>query len=257
MQGQPAKTLTKMLLDPTASESRAPLGHEAADTVLRGGLARGNLHEVFAGDASGFGFAACLARRAAGAKRMLWIVQDFSALEHGRVSATGLAELGIDPAAVLLMQAANATDALRASTDALSCAALGAVVVEVPGNPKILDLTASRRLVLAAQTKGVTAILLRSEAAIEPSAAQTRWCVRSARSRPKDERPEDDWGSPRFDATLARNRQGETGRWIMEWCCDDSAFRNADRETAHPGLMAAQAFDRPAASPPQGLRRAG
>jgi protein ImuA len=247
-----AKNLAGMLLVPAPEETQAPLGHKAADAVLRGGLLRGNLHEVFAGDASGFGFAACLARRAAGTKRMLWIVQDFSALEHGQVAATGLAELGIDPAAVLLMRAANATDALRASTDALGCAALGAVVVEVPGNPRILDLTASRRLVLAAQTRGVTPILLRSEAAIEPSAAQTRWCVRSAASR-----PEDDWGAPRFDAELARNRQGETGRWIMEWCCDDSAFRDADREAAHTGFVAAEAFDRPAASPPQGLRRAG
>jgi protein ImuA len=252
MQSPTAKALAGMLLAPPASESRAPLGHAAADAVLRGGLLRGNLHEVFAVDASGFGFAACLARRAAGAKRMLWIVQDFSGLEHGQVAATGLAEMGIDPTAALLMKAANATDALRASTDALSCAALGAVVVEVPGNPKVLDLTASRRLVLAAQTTGVTAILLRSEAQVEPSAAQTRWCVRSAASRPHD-----DWGAPRFDAELARNRQGETGRWIMEWCCDDSAFHDADREAAHPGFVAAEAFDRPAASPAQGFRRAG
>jgi protein ImuA len=246
------KAFAGTLLAPAPAESRAPLGHEAADTVLRGGLPRGNLHEVFAADAAGFGFAACLARRAAGTKRMLWIVQDFSALEHGQVLATGLAELGIDPASVLLMRTANATDALRASVDALSCAALGAVIVEVPGQPKILDLTASRRLVLATQSKGVTALLLRSEAVAEPSAAQTRWCVRSAPSRDGD-----DWGSPRFDAELARNRQGETGRWTMEWCCDDSAFRTADGEAAHPGLVASEIADRPAASPPQGWRRAG
>ena len=252
MQSATAKSLAGLLLAPGPHDNLAPLGHEAADVVLRGGLPRGNLHEVFAADASGFGFTACLARRAAGTKRMLWIVQDFSALEHGQLSATGLAEIGIDPISVLVMRAANATDALRASIDALSCAALGAVIVEVPGQPRILDLTASRRLVLGAQNKGVTALLLRSEASVEPSAARTRWRVRSAPSRDAD-----DWGSPRFDAELARNRQGETGRWMMEWCCDDSAFRAADGEAAHPGFVAAEIADRQTASPPRGLRRAG
>ncbi len=251
----------RQLLTPilgTSRRSLTPLGHAAADGALQGGLMRGTLHEVFARDAAGYGFAAALARRAGGTKRLLWIVQDFSALEHGQISATGLAEFGIDPAGVLLMRAANATDALRAGADALSCTALGAVIVEIPGNPKILDLTASRRLVLGAQTSGVTALVLRSEAEIEPSAAQTRWCVRTARSAKTD-----DWGSPRFDAELTRNRQGETGRWMMEWCCDDGAFRDPVEpearkyieQAAHPGAVASQACDRPAYPPPQ--RRAG
>ena len=258
-----AKTLAgaRQLLTPILGESRrslAPLGHAAADRTLQGGLMRGALHEVFALDSAGYGFAAALARRAGGTKRLLWIVQDFSALEHGQISATGLAEFGIDPACVLLMRAANATDALRAGADALNCPALGSVIVELPGNPKILDLTASRRMVLAAQTNGVTALLLRSEAEVEPSAAQTRWRVRTARSAKTD-----DWGSPRFDAELTRNRQGETGRWMMEWCCDEGAFRDPvepearkhNEQAAHPGAVVSAAPDRPAYPPPQ--RRAG
>ncbi len=230
------------------SRSLAPLGHDEADRMLRGGLMRGALHEVFAADAAGSGFALGLARRAGG--RLLWIVQDYSALEHGRLSATGLAAFGVDPACVLLMRVANATDALRAGADALSCSALGAMIVEIPGNPKILDLTASRRLVLGAQTGGVTALLLRSEAQIEPSAAQTRWRVRSARSAQTD-----DWGQPRFDAELVRNRHGETGRWMMEWCCDDGAFGDPFEQAAHPGAVVSAASDRSSAPPPQ--RRAG
>ncbi len=241
---------TRQLLVPILGETRArnlaPLGHGAADAALRGGLMRGALHEVFAADTAGFGFALGLARRAAATKRLLWIVQDYSALEHGQVCATGLAELGIDPACVLLLRAANATDALRAFADALSCSALGAVIAEIPGHPKILDLTASRRLVLGAQASGVTAVLLRSEAGIEPSAAQTRWLVRGARSANTD-----DWGHPRFDADLVRNRLGETGRWTMEWCCDDGVFAEPREPAAHPGAVAAQACDRPASAPPQ------
>jgi hypothetical protein len=131
---------------------RIPLGHGAADLCLKGGLERGVLHEVFAAishEAAATGFAAGLAARVAARKRLLWIRQDFSALEFGALSATGLLEFGIDPARLLLLCVADAADALRAANDALSCAALGAVVIEIPGKPKILDLMASRRLTLA------------------------------------------------------------------------------------------------------------
>jgi protein ImuA len=237
------------LLGESRTYSRMPLGHAEADRTLTGGLMRGVLHEVFAGDASAFGFAAALARRVAGAKRILWVVQDFSAIEHGAVSATGLAEFGIDPARLLLLRAANAEDALRAGADTLTCAALGAVVIEIPGNPKVLDLVASRRLVLGAQQKHVTAFLLRPGAQAEPSAAETRWLIRAAPSHDAD-----DWGMPRFDAALTRNRHGETGRWIMEWCCDDGAFRTSCVPAAHSGVVVSAPADRPAAPP---LRRAG
>ncbi len=71
----------------------------------------------------------------------------------------------------------SAADALRAGCDALSCKGLGAVVIEVVGNPKVLDLVASRRLTLAADRSGVSAILLREGACPAPSSAETRWVV--------------------------------------------------------------------------------
>src|SRR3569832_955916 len=157
---------TRALLDPISGERRQrpsiATGHAAADALLPGGLLPGLLHEVFAGDmsAAASGFAAGMAQRLRGTKRLLWIRQDYAALEHGDLCPAGLAELGIDPSLVLMLRTANAPDALKAAADALSCFALGAVVVEVPGNPKILDLVASRRLTLGAQNKGVTAILL-------------------------------------------------------------------------------------------------
>ena len=147
--------------------------------------------------------------------------QDFSALEFGEIAATGLLELGIDPSRFLVLRVAHAEDALRAASDALTCAALGAVVIEVVGEHKVLDLKSSRRLTLGAAETNVTAFLLRFNAVPDTSSAETRWMIRAARSNEQDE----NWGMPRFEAELVRNRHGRTGHWVMEWNCDDAIFR--------------------------------
>jgi len=229
------------------SPIRIPLGHPEADAALRGGLARGALHEVFAAvghEASATGFAAALAARLAAHRRILWIRQDYSALEFGEPSATGFLELGLNPDRLLLLYAAHAEDAVRAAADALSCAALGAVLIEIPGTPKVLDLVTSRRLTLAAAQTNVPAILLRFAAEPEASAAETRWRVEAARSQAKEE----NWGQPVFEAELARNRHGRTGRWVMEWDCDVCLFK-ADR-----GAVVSAAGDGPAAAALEGER---
>src|SRR5689334_9707911 len=123
-----------------AKAGRVPLGHDAADFCLQGGLCRGTLHEVFTGEAgdeaAAIGFAAALAARMAKGKVLLWIRQDYAALEFGELSATGLLELGLDPSRVLLIKTADAVDALKAAHEALSCASLGVVLAEIPGAPK-------------------------------------------------------------------------------------------------------------------------
>ena len=224
--------------------TRIPLGHSAVDLCLKGGLERGVLHEVFAAighEAAATGFTAGLATRVAANKRLLWIRQDFSALEFGELSATGFLEFGLDPARLLLLCVADAADGLRAANDALSCAALGAVVIEIPGKPKILDLMASRRLTLACAQKTVTAFLLRFGAQPEASTAETRWLVRAAFSRTQEE----NWGHPVFEAGLVRNRHGRTGQWVMEWNCDDGLFQSP---TANSGAVVSAPCDRPVAT---------
>ena len=195
---------------------RMPLGHAAADFCLKGGLERGALHEVFSvigHEAAATGFAAGLAMRVAGSRHLLWIRQDFSALEFGELSATGFLEFGLDPSRLLLLCVANSSDGLRAANDALSCAALGAVVIEIPGRSRIADMTASRRLTLACAQKSVTAVLLHFYAEPAFSTAETRWLVRAASSAMQDE----SWGQPVFQVELLRNRHGQTGAWVMEW----------------------------------------
>jgi protein ImuA len=216
---------------------RTPLDHGEADLCLKGGLQQGALHEVFSAighEAAATGFVAGLATRVAADKYLLWIRQDFSAQEFGELSPTGLLELGLDPARMLLLSVANASDGLRAANDALSCAALGAVVIEIPGSPKILDLTASRRLTLAATQKSVTPFLLRFGAQPDASAAETRWLVRAAASQTQAE----DWGYPVLEVDLIHNRHGKTGHWFMEWNCDGRIFQSS---TAGHGAMVSAA----------------
>src|SRR6185312_11718304 len=135
------------------------------DRVLKGGLRRGVLHEVYTAgpgdEAAATGFAAGMAALLMGKRPLLWIRQNFSALENGELSATGFLELGLDPDRIYLLRVPHAEDALKAASDALSCAGLGAVVIELRGEAKPLDLVASRKLTLGAAQKNVSAILLR------------------------------------------------------------------------------------------------
>jgi protein ImuA len=218
------------------------LGHAGADAVLGGGLRPGALHEIFAQGWSGGGFAAALALLAARKKSLFWVRPDYEALEYGAVAPNGLAELGGDPAQLILVRTRNAADALSAASDILACASVGALLLEVQGDPKCLDLVASRRLAFAAGESGATAILLREGAEAEPSSALTRWQVASAPSRADD----DDWGNPVFDATLTRHRLGGLGHFLMQWNPEHGCFNTTDT-----GAVVAAPAHRPAYPPRQ------
>lgn len=211
---------------------RAPIatGHPQADEVLGGGLRPGALHEVFAGGWSAGGLAALLALMAAKNSfngkggPLFWIRPDYEAMEYGAISPNGLAELGGDPRQLILLRTKNAADALCAASDILACSHVGAVLLEVEGMPKCLDLVASRRLAFAAGESGVTLLLLRNGAQAQPSAALTRWQVTSIPSHADD----DDWGNPVFAAHLIRHRLGGVGNFLMKWNLQNVCFETAD-----------------------------
>src|SRR6201991_4902650 len=222
---------------------RVALGHGEVDRALKGGLARAVIHEVFCESRQGAaatGFVMGLARRVSAQRPLLWVRQDFSEVETGALSRSGLAELGLDPRRVVTVRAADVESALRASADALACDALGAVVLELWGDIRQFDLVASRKLTLAAQSSGVTGLMMRMAAQPLPSTAETRWMLRAAHSPPGP--AWNVWGAPRFDAELLRNRHGPCGRWIMEWKCDECQF---SEPSAYPQPMAAAPAHRP------------
>src|SRR3546814_12766980 len=77
------------------------------------------------------------------------------------------------------------------------------------GSAPALNLTASRRLALAAEKSGVTALLVRADATPCPSAAQSRWEVQSLASAPLEANAP---GGPAMEIELLRHRDGLAGR---------------------------------------------
>jgi protein ImuA len=209
-----------------------PLGVEAVDRMLGGGLAAGACHEVFAREegasASATGFAVMLALRLMqeGPQAMVWLREEKAQRKAG-LNGPGLADLGFDPARLVLGVLPDAKALLRASVDALRCAgALGVVLLELADNPALLNLTASRRMALAAEASGVTLLLLRTgKAKPMPSATRTRWEVAPAPSlRLEADAP----GHPMLSVTLLRQRGGPAGLdWTLEWDRDAGFFRPA------------------------------
>ncbi|TCQ01267.1 protein ImuA [Sphingomonas sp. PP-F2F-A104-K0414] len=223
----------------------------ADDAWLTGGLAKAQLHEIFAtvdDSASGAGFAVAsvLAARAA---PVMWLRTEASERQGGRLHATGLVEMGLDVSSLVLGLVEDETDLLRAAADAARCHGVGTLLIESWGRAPKIDLTATRRLMLAAEASGVTILSLRIGADPVPSAAASRWQVAACRSRPLEA---DAPGKPTFDIELLRRRGGQAGlRWRVEWdrdayIFDNTAFAFGGSKTI-PGAGIPVAADRAAA----------
>jgi protein ImuA len=243
-----------------AAVGQVSFGAPALDAALGGGIARAALHEVYAPTtadlAAATGFAVGLAIRAAQERPILWVRQDVVDAEAGRLHPPGLAELGLNPSQILLVRVRDGEGALRAGAEAARCAALGATLIEPWGAPRQFDLTASRRLALAAETSGVLTLLLRVAAEPQPSAASTRWQVRALPSRAREaEAP----GDPAFGLRLLRHRGGLGEReWRVEWNRDERCFQESpvQERRSKPSRRCRPRRDHPAAqSQPRCQRR--
>lgn len=220
-----------------------PFGVPALDGALpQGGLALGALHEVAGGGdgavdgAAAALFAAGIAARLPGP--VLWCVT------RPDLFAPGLRQAGLDPDRLIYLEAGDEKSLLACFEEGLRHGALAAVVAEVAR----LSMTASRRLQLAAEASGVTALAVRrwrrpAEAADfgQPTAATTRWRVTSLPSSPL---PAPGVGRPRWFVELIRCRAGDCADFSLE-ACDEKG------RLALPSELA----DRSAA-PASGRRRA-
>lgn len=201
------------------------------DVLPGGGLVLGAVHE-FAGTGldTEFGaapalFAGSLAGRMSGP--VCWIVADQAPY------SPGLAGVGLAAERVIFVRAG--AEVLPCLEDCLRCRGLTAVIAEVTG---ALDLTASRRLQLAAETSGVTALLIRRSRRFDdpaldaPSASLTRWRI-SPEPSPSvmPERPEvPGVGRARWRLELRRARGRQPHSWLV-----DAPDRNGHLALASPG----------------------
>jgi len=246
------RTRLNVGVPPCIDAGQVAFGAEALDSRLSGGLVRAALHEVYAGadlDATAAAaFALLLAWRANREKPIIWVREEANARLNGKPYGHGLNELGIPPDALLSVDAPNTIAALRAGADITRCGAVGAVIIEPFGKALALDLTASRRLALAAGQSGVMTLMLRAGVEPVPSAAQTRWRVASAPSMPL---PANAPGHPAFDVMLLRHRGGIAGvEARLEWNRDRQSFDQAPLSGGVPSVAiggAGQAVERRAA----------
>ena len=201
--------------------TRLTMGVENIDAILPdGGLAWGALHEVVgragygrALDGAALAFAAVLAARQAvagcksGSNYVLWC------LSGQGLYGPGLAAFGLTPERLILVRGRDDQQRLWAMEEGLKCPDLAMVVGEVGR----LDLGQSRRLQLAAEASGVTALLLSQsgDAGLGFSAALTRWRITPAPSS----QPQGyvGTGAARVQAELLRCKGGRLGKWLLQW----------------------------------------
>lgn len=221
-----------------------PFGIGAIDAKLAdGGFRLDALHEAAAGtgdladDCAATLFLAGLASRAWGP--VLWVVR------RRDLFAPGLAQVGLAPKRVLYAEVRDDDELLAVMEEGLRHRGLGAVVGEV----KRADMTATRRLQLAAEGGRTIALLLRrhgrsgADPLDVPSAAVTRWRVASAPSTPL---PVEGVGRARWKLDLVRQRGGEQGSWIVE-ACDETGRCALPAKLADRSATAGRAIRRAAA----------
>ena len=175
-----------------------------------------------------------------------WAEREFGFHEHGLPHAEGLLQYGIALDRLLVVRTEDQIDALWATEQALTApgaTVLCAVSASGGSGKKSLDLTATRRLLLAAEKNKTRCVLLRLDKT-GASAAWTRWRIAAAPSIGAGR----ELGAPAFDATLDRNRAGASGqRWRLQWNATAHAFDTLPDSlgTAVPGAVPAAPADRP------------
>jgi protein ImuA len=209
-----------------------PFGVDGLDSRLAsGGLRLDALHEFAAGsgdmadDCAATLFMAGIAARAWGP--VLWVVR------RRDLFAPGLAQVGLDHRRLIYAEAADDAELLAIMEEGLRHRGLGAVI----GEAKRADMTATRRLQLAAEGGRTIALLMKrvsregADPIGMPSAAVTRWRVTCAPSTPL---PVEGVGRARWQLSLARQKGGEAFEQLVEAC-------DATGRCALPAMVAARA----------------
>lgn len=220
---------------PAGMSPCVPFGVMAVDNRLVGGGLAVALHEAAAtapapsDDAAATLFLAAAAVRFAKDKgQVLW------ALTRRDLYAPALSQIGLKPDRLLYAECRNDEEVLAVMEEGVRHGSLAAVVGEV----KRAEMTATRRLQLAAEEGGTAALLLRhwkkvdADPLLAPSAAATRWRLAAAPSTPL---PHDGIGRARWRVELLRQRGGPPFHWLLEAPDAEARLALPVRSGARPG----------------------
>ena len=186
-----------------------PLGVAIADCLPGSALPLGAVHEFtsqgYEEAAATIAFSLAVLSNLPRSGTIVWVARD-----HVQY-APGFAAFGIDPQRIIFARPQKDAEALWVMEEALRCKGIAAVA----GECALADLTATRRLQLAAEDSGVTGLLLRPFCR-QPgsSSCVTRWQVKPAPSLPGGL---PGLGLPRWQVELLKARGGKPGSWTMEW----------------------------------------
>ena len=226
------------------------------------GLAADGVHEIapaaYGDMPAALGFAAALGVRRldsgfADERPLLWCRLSAGTGEWGRLYGHGLEALGLARQRLLTVTLSKPDAILWTLEEALKSTALAGVIADVG---KGLDLTAVRRLMLAANQGKTPGLLLFPAPPQGATAARTRWIVaaNASISPPFDEKAP---GAPAWDLRLVRCRGGRPGQWFVEWSHATHRFTLAPAvsgRTADPRHASGDAPERSAAGAGAGGR---
>ena len=254
-----------------AGPAPLPVGAAGLDAALGGGLPLAALTEIHgrqardAGAVAGFalGLAVQALRQQALSGPLLWVAEGTAFAEAGKPYAPGfLHRFGIAPDALVVADAGRIEDALWVAEEAAALSGFAAILLEVRGQARRLDLTATRRLHRRAQAAGRPFYLLRQTGLPEPTAAPVRLVVTPA---PAGERRilsgplAGSIGPPAFTVTIGRSRSAIPATAVLEWNRDECAFYerpDSARHTQDAGAVVSISGERPHPARAAGARLA-
>ncbi len=198
------------------------IGVSVIDAHLASGLARYGLHDVAPhtyGDmpaAMGLSLALALRRMSDPLERrpLLWCRLAREEREYGSLYGHGLETLGLARSRFVTVTLKKPLAALWVAEEALKSGALATVIMDV--DPKQANLTATRRLSLAAQAGKCAGLMVFTTPNSGATASHTRWQASASRSQspPHDKLAP---GLPSWNLHLTRARGGRPGSWTVEW----------------------------------------
>lgn len=231
-----------------ASAGIASLGSPFDAALPGGGLRRNALHEIAAADyrdmGAGAGFVAAIAARLSDAvpsAPVLWCEGPRAPFDAGGLYGPGLAAFGLAPERLILAAPSRETELLWTLEEALKLGAFAAVVGEIDGRARALDLVATRRLQLAAEEGATPLLLFTGHESADASVAVTRWRIAAAPGGPGPRHKGQSTellGRPRWRVALERCRGAESGgSWLVEWDAAERSFGEVGGEKVHKHVM--------------------